>query len=253
VLASTDSAKKGVVVGEEGRGYVLAVRLRTLDTQVSLFVRWNDAPALDLIGSTVTAISMDSTKRYCVLGAPAGEPPFGFISAGDRLKIVKVMRWQNAWYAAASERRAAGTADRFVKLLKPRWFPLSSTDWRDGELEESGWLSPGDIVFDEDSNKNPPLTVGEECFAQFPHTINGKLEYFKVYYIFRPANYLNCVEKADDGKLHFYKVYIVPHIQNILSHTEYLNYVEEADDGEVHYYHNFSKVFRIFLCFSGPV
>ena len=61
------------------------------------------------------------------------------------------------------------------------------------------------------------------------------------------------MEKADDGKLHFYKVYIVPHIQNILSHTEYLNYVEEADDGEVHYYHNFSKVFRIFLYFSGPV
>ena len=114
-------------------------------------------------------------------------------------------------------------------------------------------------MFDEDSNKNPPLTVGEECFAQFPIIIkrfkrdDGKLEYFKVYYILPRPNYLNCVEKADDGKLHFYKVYIVPHIQNILSHTEYLNYVEEADDGEVHYYHNFSKVFRIFLCFSGPV
>ena len=207
MLASTDSAKKGVVVGEEGRGYVLAVRLRTLDTQVSLFVRWNDAPAAGpQIGSTVTAISMDSTKRYCVQGAPAGEQQLGFISAGDRLKIVKVMRWQNAWYAAVMA----------PQELKPLWFPLSSTDWRDGELEESGWLSPGDIVFDEDSNKNPPLTVGEECFAQFPHTINGKLEYVKVYYILRHANYLNCVEKADDGKLHFYKVYIVfYHIQNI--------------------------------------
>jgi hypothetical protein len=143
----------------------------------------------------------------------------------------------------------------FLALFKVRW---------NDELEESGWLRPGDIVFDEDSNKNPPLTVGEECFAQFPIIIkrfkrrhrgmghlpdDGKLEYFKVYYILRHANYLNCVEKADDGKLHFYKVYIVPHIQNILSHTEYLNYVEEADDGEVHYYHNFSKVFRIFLCF----
>ena len=93
VLASTDSAKKGVVVGEEGRGYVLAVRLRTLDTQVSLFVRWNDAPAAGpQIGSTVTAISMDSTKRYCVQGAPAGEQQLGFISAGDRLKIVKVIK-----------------------------------------------------------------------------------------------------------------------------------------------------------------
>jgi hypothetical protein len=153
-----------------------------------------------------------------------------------------------------------------LSLLDGGWTSINSNGflapfkvrWND-ELEESGWLSPGDIVFDEDSNKNPPLTVGEECFAQFPIIIkrfkrdDGKLEYFKVYYILPRPNYLNCVEKADDGKLHFYKVYIVPHIQNILSHTEYLNYVEEADDGEVHYYHNFSKVFRIFLCFSGPV
>ena len=211
MLASTDSAKKGVVVDVDEEG-------RRITGFLALFkVRWNDAPAAGpQIGSTVTAISMDSTKRYCVQGAPAGEQQLGFISAGDRLKIVKVMRWQNAWYAAVMA----------PQELKPLWFPLSSTDWRDGELEESGWLSPGDIVFDEDSNKNPPLTVGEECFAQFPIIIkrfkrdDGKLEYFKVYYILPRPNYLNCVEKADDGKLHFYKVYIVPHIQNILSHTE---------------------------------
>ena len=118
--------------------------------------------------------------------------------------------------------QAGPSSPPVLSLLDGRWTSINSNGflapfkvrWND-ELEESGWLRPGDIVFDEDSNKNPPLTVGEECFAQFPHTINGKLEYFKVYYIFRPANYLNCVEKADDGKLHFYKVYIVPHIQNI--------------------------------------
>ena len=66
------------------------------------------------VGSIVTIISR-------VMGAPADRTPLHF-SVGERLEIAQVMHWQNAWYA---------TCTRYTTL----WFPLSSTDWRDGGLQ----------------------------------------------------------------------------------------------------------------------
>ena len=77
------------------------------------------------IGSTVTAISG-------VAGAPAGHLSLAF-SAGERLKIVQVMRWQNAWYA---------TSTAFTTL----WFPLSSTDWRDGGVVAAAHSGGGTVA-----------------------------------------------------------------------------------------------------------
>jgi hypothetical protein len=156
----TGSDQRFKVKASSGREWWYAAKaLKLVDEDVgSKATNSSGAPAAGpQVGSIVTAISG-------VGGAPAFHAKLAF-SAGKRLEIVKVMQWQNAWYATSTE-------------CETRWFPLRSSDWHDGGVMASTHSGGGTVAsgFGAAATSNPrkPVEWSLLKFLRLGHSLDAR-------------------------------------------------------------------------------